>query len=45
MDIRGESDSVAVCATSRPALEPAGTMGHLSACFRRDEIAAAPVAA
>ncbi len=37
--------AIAVCATSRPALEPAGTAGHMSACFRRDEIAAAPVAA
>ncbi len=37
--------AVALCATSKPALEPAGTTGHLSACFRRDEIAAAPVAA
>src|SRR5471030_3369343 len=37
--------AIAACAMSRPALEPAGTMGHLSACFRRDEIAAAPVAA
>ena len=37
--------AVAMCATSRPALEPAGTTGHLSACFRRDEIAAASVAA
>ena len=37
--------AVAVCATSRPALEPAGATGHLSACFRRDEIAATSVAA
>jgi oligopeptide transport system ATP-binding protein len=37
--------AVAECAVSRPALEPAGAAGHLSACFRRNEIAAAPVAA
>jgi oligopeptide transport system ATP-binding protein len=37
--------AVAKCAASRPALEQAGAAGHLSACFRRDEIAAAPVAA
>ncbi len=37
--------AVAACAESRPALEPAGAAGHLSACFRRDELAAAQVAA
>ncbi len=33
--------AVAACAVSQPALEPAGVKGHLSACFRRDEIGAA----
>jgi oligopeptide/dipeptide ABC transporter ATP-binding protein len=28
----------AACAQSRPPLAPAGEPGHLSACFRRDEI-------
>jgi oligopeptide/dipeptide ABC transporter ATP-binding protein len=37
--------AVEACAASQPALERAGAAGHLSACFRRDEIAAAPVAA
>ena len=37
--------AVAACAVSRPALEPAGVAGHLSACFRRNEISAAAVAA
>ncbi len=37
--------AVDACAVSQPALEQAGAAGHLSACFRRDEIAAAPVAA
>jgi oligopeptide/dipeptide ABC transporter ATP-binding protein len=37
--------AVAACAASQPALEQAGAAGHLSACFRRDEIAATPVAA
>ncbi|MGZ3339254.1 MAG: ABC transporter ATP-binding protein [Reyranella sp.] len=37
--------AVEACAASQPALEQAGAVGHLSACFRRDEIAAAPVAA
>ena len=37
--------AVEACAASQPALEQAGAAGHLSACFRRDEIAAAPVAA
>jgi oligopeptide/dipeptide ABC transporter ATP-binding protein len=37
--------AVAACAASRPALEPAGAAGHLSACFRRNEISAAAVAA
>ena len=33
--------AVEACATARPPLEPAGDKGHLSACFRRDEIGAA----
>ena len=33
--------AVEACATARPALEDAGAKGHLSACFRRDEIGAA----
>jgi oligopeptide/dipeptide ABC transporter ATP-binding protein len=37
--------AVAACAVSRPDLEPAGAAGHLSACFRRNEISAAAVAA
>src|SRR3982075_3688025 len=37
--------AVEACAASQPALEQAGAAGHLSACFRRDEIAATPVAA
>jgi oligopeptide transport system ATP-binding protein len=37
--------AVAACAVSRPDLEPAGAGGHLSACFRRNEISAAAVAA
>ncbi len=37
--------AVAACAASRPTLEQAGAADHLSACFRRDEIAATPVAA
>ena len=37
--------AVAACGESRPALEAAGAAGHLSACFRRDELAAAQVAA
>ena len=37
--------AVAACAVSRPDLEPAGATGHLSACFRRNEISAAAVAA
>ena len=37
--------AVAACAASQPALEAAGPSGHLSACFRRDEIAATSVAA
>jgi oligopeptide/dipeptide ABC transporter ATP-binding protein len=30
-----------ICASARPPLETAGAKGHLSACFRRDEIGAA----
>ena len=37
--------AVAACAQSRPPLEPAGAAGHLSACFRRDELGAAQAAA
>ena len=37
--------AVEECAASQPALEQAGAAGHLSACFRRAEIAATPVAA
>jgi oligopeptide/dipeptide ABC transporter ATP-binding protein len=37
--------AVAACAEARPPLEPAGAAGHLSACFRRDELAAAQAAA
>ncbi len=37
--------AVEACAAARPALEAAGAAGHLSACFRRDEIATAAVAA
>ena len=37
--------AVAACAASRPTLEQAGAADHLSACFRRDEISATPVAA
>ena len=37
--------AVAACGESRPALEATGAAGHLSACFRRDELAAAQVAA
>jgi oligopeptide/dipeptide ABC transporter ATP-binding protein len=37
--------AVAACAASRPTLEQAGAVDHLSACFRRDEISATPVAA
>jgi oligopeptide/dipeptide ABC transporter ATP-binding protein len=37
--------AVEACAASQPTLEQAGAAGHLSACFRRDEIAATPVAA
>jgi oligopeptide/dipeptide ABC transporter ATP-binding protein len=33
--------AIAVCATAKPPLEEAGAPGHLSACFRRDEIGAA----
>jgi len=33
--------AVAACAAARPPLEQAGEAGHLSACFRRDEIATA----
>jgi len=37
--------AVAACAEARPPLEPAGAAGHLSACFRRDELGAAQAAA
>jgi oligopeptide/dipeptide ABC transporter ATP-binding protein len=37
--------AVAACAEARPPLEPAGAAGHLSACFRRDELATAQAAA
>jgi len=37
--------AVAACAEARPPLEAAGAAGHLSACFRRDELAAAQAAA
>jgi oligopeptide/dipeptide ABC transporter ATP-binding protein len=37
--------AVAACAESRPTLEATGAAGHLSACFRRNELAAAQVAA
>jgi oligopeptide/dipeptide ABC transporter ATP-binding protein len=37
--------AVAACAQSRPPLAPAGEAGHLSACFRRDEIGNRQVAA
>ncbi len=37
--------AVAACGESRPTLEATGAAGHLSACFRRDELAAAQVAA
>ena len=33
------------CGASRPSLEPSGAVDHLSACFRRDELPAAQVAA
>jgi len=33
--------AIAACAAARPPLEEAGARGHLSACFRRDEIGAA----
>jgi oligopeptide/dipeptide ABC transporter ATP-binding protein len=33
--------AIGACATARPPLEEAGAKGHLSACFRRDEIGAA----
>ncbi|MBS0550800.1 MAG: ABC transporter ATP-binding protein [Proteobacteria bacterium] len=36
--------AIDVCAKSRPPLEEAGAEGHLSACFRRDEINAAMAA-
>jgi len=36
--------AIAACAAARPPLEEAGARGHLSACFRRDEIGAALVA-
>jgi oligopeptide/dipeptide ABC transporter ATP-binding protein len=37
--------AIAACAEARPPLEAAGVAGHLSACFRRDELAAAQAAA
>jgi oligopeptide/dipeptide ABC transporter ATP-binding protein len=37
--------AVAACAEARPPLAPAGAAGHLSACFRRDELGAAQAAA
>jgi oligopeptide/dipeptide ABC transporter ATP-binding protein len=37
--------AVAACAEARPPLESAGAPGHLSACFRRDELGAAQAAA
>jgi len=37
--------AVAACAEARPPLETAGAAGHLSACFRRDELSAAQAAA
>jgi oligopeptide/dipeptide ABC transporter ATP-binding protein len=37
--------AIAACAEARPPLETAGAVGHLSACFRRDELAAAQAAA
>jgi len=37
--------AVAACAEARPPLEQAGAAGHLSACFRRDELGAAQAAA
>ncbi|WP_428674174.1 ABC transporter ATP-binding protein [Reyranella sp.] len=37
--------AVSACAEARPPLEAAGAAGHLSACFRRDELAAAQAAA
>jgi oligopeptide/dipeptide ABC transporter ATP-binding protein len=37
--------AIAACATTRPALEPAGAAGHLAACLRARELAAADVAA
>jgi oligopeptide/dipeptide ABC transporter ATP-binding protein len=33
--------AVEACAEARPPLEPAGESGHLSACFRRRELAGA----
>jgi oligopeptide/dipeptide ABC transporter ATP-binding protein len=32
--------AVAACATTRPALEPVGALGHLAACLRSHEVAA-----
>jgi len=37
--------AVAACGESRPSLEPTGGAGHLSACFRRDELPAVQAAA
>ncbi|MCW5733727.1 MAG: ABC transporter ATP-binding protein [Enhydrobacter sp.] len=37
--------AIAACAEARPPLEAAGAAGHLSACFRRDELGAAQAAA
>ena len=37
--------AVEACGESRPPLEATGTAGHLSACFRRDELPSVQVAA
>jgi oligopeptide/dipeptide ABC transporter ATP-binding protein len=37
--------AVDLCAVRQPALEPAGAAGHLAACFRSAEVAAARAAA
>jgi oligopeptide/dipeptide ABC transporter ATP-binding protein len=37
--------AVAACAEAKPPLEAAGADGHLSACFRRDDLASARAAA
>lgn len=37
--------AVEACGESRPSLEATGAAGHLSACFRRDELPSAQVAA